>query len=196
MLRPSAASLLFALTLCAPALAGTLCGTVRDQSTAAPIARAGIFLRTPAGEYTGLNGATDVAGTFCIASVPAGTYDVEVRVDDYQIAYVRGVVVNATSTSVDLPVNAALDLRLTPNPARASSRIAWTMPVAGRARVTITDVTGRVLRTWESASLTAGEHSIHWNFTDRSGRSAGAGVYFIRLETSAGVRQRSLIRIL
>ena len=197
MLRPAvrAAALVFLLSLPPAAVAGTLCGSVKDQSTQAPVAHAGIFLRTPAGAYTGINGATDVAGAFCIASVPAGTYDLEVRVDDYQVAYLRDVVVNATSTSVDVPVQTGLALAVAPNPARASTRIAWVLPATGRARVTVADVTGRVLREWGSPALSAGAHAVTWDFADRSGRNVGAGVYFIRLETAAGVRQRLLVRV-
>jgi len=197
VLRPPvlAAALLLLLGLPLAAAAGTLCGTVKDRSTQAPVAHAGIFLRTTAGAYTGINGATDAAGSFCIASVPAGTYDLEVRVDDYQVAYVRGVVVNASPTSVDVPVALGLALRVAPNPARVSTRIAWTLPAEGRARVTVTDLGGRVLREWGSSSLSSGEHDVTWDFTDRSGRRVGSGVYFVRLETAAGVRQRLLVRV-
>ena len=83
------------MPLCAPAYAaGILCGTVRDAVTANPIVGAGIFLRQTTGQYTGFNGATDATGHYCISGIPAGTYDLEVRLDDYQVAYRRGVVVN------------------------------------------------------------------------------------------------------
>ena len=82
--------------------AGVLCGTVRNAVTGNPIVGAGIFLRQTTGQYTGFNGATDATGRYCINGIPAGTYDLEVRLDDYQVAYRRGVVVNDVSTSVDV----------------------------------------------------------------------------------------------
>jgi len=190
----SLAIALLAIVLPSLAVGGTVCGTVRDVTTNAPVAHAGVFVRTTAGAYTGLNGATDAAGAFCIALVPPGTYDLEVLVDRYQVGYLRGVVVTGT-VSVDVPVAPGLRLAASPNPAHDATRIVWTLPATGPARVTAADLGGRVLREWGAASLAAGEHTVTWNFTDRSGRSVGAGVYFIRLETAAGVRERALVRI-
>jgi hypothetical protein len=177
--------------------AGTLCGTVLDRVSAAPVARAGVFLRETAGGYTGLHGATDEAGGFCISAVPAGTYDVEVRVDDYQVAYLRGVVVTDAPTSVDLPAS-GLDVRLappTPNPARRDCRLRFVLPAPGRARLTVLDVAGREIRAWEGARLAAGEHLVTWNLTDAAGRTVGAGLYFVRLDAGPVRRVRTLIRI-
>lgn len=180
-----------------PGWAGSLCGTVRNQLTSAGVAHAGIFLRTPAGAYTGINGATDVAGAFCIANVPAGTYDIEVRVDNYQVGYLRGVVVTTSSTDVELP--AALDgLRFAspmPNPARTATQFSWTLGSAGWARLSIFDARGRLVRAWASAALSAGEHSQAWNLTDATGRPVDAGVYFVHLDTPMGGRVRALVRV-
>ena len=185
------------LGMALPAWAGSLCGTVRDQQTNAGIAHAGVFLRTPAGVYTGIYGATDVAGAFCIASVPAGTYDVEVRVDNYQVGYLRGVVVTTSSTEVELPATLS-GLRFAapmPNPARTTTQFTWTLGSAGWARLSIFDVRGRMVRGWSSASLPAGEHSQAWNLTDAAGRPVDAGVYFVHLDTPMGGRVRALVRV-
>jgi len=72
----SALSLLFHATAI---FAGTICGTVTDAVTGSRVNKAGIFVRTTSGEYTGLYGATDAIGEFCIDEVPAGVYDLEVR---------------------------------------------------------------------------------------------------------------------
>lgn len=188
---------LLSLLLALPAVAGSLCGTVRDQQTNGPIARAGIFLRTPAGAYTGINGATDVAGAFCITGIPAGTYDVEVRVDNYQVGYLRGVVITTSSTDVELPATVG-GLRFaapSPNPARDATRFSWSLGAAGWARLSVIDVRGRLVRGWASASLPAGEHSQYWNLTDASGRPVDAGVYFVHLDTPMGRRVRALVRV-
>jgi len=176
--------------LAAGAQAGTICGTVRDRGTSSPVARAGIFVRTPAGAYTGLYGATDVAGAFCIGDVPAGTYDLEVRVDDYQVAYLRGVVVTESTIGVDLPANlpALAFAQPAPNPARGSTRLRWTTAAPAKTSLQIFDARGRLLRAFTNASLPAGEHSFDWNLAGVS-----AGMYFIRLDAAGAHQVRRLV---
>ena len=190
-------AVVLALGAALPALAGSLCGTVRDQQTNGAIAHAGIFLRTPAGAYTGIYGATDVAGAFCIPNIPAGTYDVEVRVDNYAVGYQRGVVITTSSTDVELPaVMGGLRFAApSPNPARVSTRFSWTLEGAGWARLAVFDARGRLVRGWAGTSLPAGEHSQSWNLTDASGRPVDAGVYFVHLDTPMGRRVRALVRV-
>ena len=176
--------------LAASAGAGTICGTVRNGATSAPIAQAGIFVRTQAGAYTGLYAATDGAGTFCISNIPAGTYDVEVRVDDYQVAYLRGIEVAESTIGVDVPAQlpALAFANPVPNPARGKARLRWTTAADSKTTLTIYDARGRLLRAFTHASLPAGEHAFDWNLADGEGRAVPAGIYFIRLE-AAGARQ-------
>jgi hypothetical protein len=176
------------------AFAGTLCGTVTDRETTAPVAHAGIFLRTPAGAYTGIYGATDVTGVFCISSVPPATYDIEVRVDDYRIAYLRGVVVTGT---VDVTVDASsARLRLAPpfpNPAIQRTTLRWTLAAPSSVELTIHDVRGRFVRGWHS-TLPPGEHSLEWNLLDHEGRSTPPGLYYVRLRAAGTQLVQSLVR--
>src|SRR5262249_33793875 len=141
---------LFLALLPGSALAGTLCGTITDRSTSAPIAHAGIFLRLPSGSYPGINCASDGARHFFLANIDPGTYDVEVRVDDEQVAYLRGVVV--TGTSVDVPIGVkqpALRFAVPdPNPARTDTRFEWTLSEPGRVRLLVFDSRGRIVRGW------------------------------------------------
>ena len=189
-------SLLWAVPLCA-VLAGSvnaasLCGTVQDQQTNGGVAGALVIVRTTSGSYTGLHGATDESGAFCIDGIAAGTYDLEVRVDDYQVAYLRGVVVVST-TDVEIPAT-GVDLRLLrpqPNPARETAQLQWTLPRATRTQIRIADVHGRLVRGW-SASLAAGAHSLTWNLRDGAGRRVPAGTYFVHLEADGVRRTRSI----
>ena len=195
-LRNTLLALLFAALLPTLAAAGTLCGTVTDRQTTAPVAHAGIFLRTPAGAYTGIYGATDVAGAFCIANVPPATYDIEVRVDDYQVAYLRDVVVTGT-TEVEVGASPGL-LKLaapTPNPARDRTTIRWTLSAPARVELKIVDLQGRFVRGWGGTTLPPGEHSVEWNLLDASGVATAPGLYFVCLETENNRLVRPLVRI-
>lgn len=192
---PLALAFLAAFALPGDALAGTLCGTVRDAFTGAPVAGAGVFLRTPAGAPTGLDGGTAVDGTFCIADVPAGTYDLEVRHDDYLVAYLRGVVVTEGAVDVEVPASASIALAApVPNPARGPVRITWTLPLASSVTLRVHDVSGRLVRGWSGVAA-AGTSTMTWDFRDGEGRLLPAGVYALRLEAAGVVRTRRVVRV-
>jgi hypothetical protein len=74
-----------------------------------------------------------------------------------------------------------------PNPARNRVTLAFTLPVAGAARVTISDVEGRTVRTLAAGDFPAGVTTLAWDLRDTQGRNVRAGVYFARV--SAGARE-------
>src|SRR5262245_60631307 len=186
---------LFLALLPGAAVAGTLCGTITDRSTSSPIANAGIFLRLPSGSYTGINGASDDTGHFCIDNIDPGTYDVEVRVDDEQVAYLRGVVV--TGTSVDVPIGVtqpALHFAApAPNPARTDTHFEWTLSEPGRVRLLVFDSRRRIVRGWTTGTRPAGHPSFTWNLRDASNRMSAPGSYLVRLEAAGESLVRTLV---
>lgn len=178
------------------AAAGTLCGKVHDTATGAPVDRAGIFVRTTAGAYTGMYGATNAAGNFCIAAVPAGTYDLEVRVDDYRVGWMRNVVVTGTSTDVDLRAD-PVPVRFAPpapNPARRSVTFRWTQAAEAATELVVTDFQGRLVRRW-AGRVGAGSHETSWDLADVSGQSVRPGIYVVRLQSGL-VRRAHRLTIL
>lgn len=78
-------------------------------------------------------------------------------------------------------------LSASPNPSRASTRFTFTLQSAGRARVSVIDLAGRVVATLVDGPLDAGEHELRWT------APAPAGVYFVRLDTPGG--QRHVVRV-
>jgi hypothetical protein len=177
------------------ARAGTICGTVADASTHAPISDAGIFVRKETGEDTGLHGATEPSGTFCIYFVPPGTYTLEIRVDDYAVAYVNGVTVTGAITAVPVLIaDAGLALaRPWPSPASASLHIAWTMPSEGPARLAVFDVRGHLLIAWSAPAFPRGVRAFDWDLRDAHGARLPAGVYYLRLESERARRVRRFV---
>jgi hypothetical protein len=179
------------------AFAGSLCGTVRDGSTNQAVPRAGLFLRTPLGSYTGYNTATDNLGHYCFDGIPAGFYDLEVRVDNYSTAWVRNIEIEESVSGIDIDLPAAGFLLLPPfpNPAIHQVRIAFRLPESSPASVIVTDIQGRLVHGWESTMLPAGNHEFTWNFRDRLGRSVKSGRYFVRLEAGHVELIRSFVHL-
>lgn len=183
------------LAFAIPAAAGTLCGTVKDGVTNAPVARAGVFLRFPSGAYTGYYGGTAADGTFCIGAIPAGTYDLEVRRDNYVVAYLRGVVVTQSDVDVSLLAGGGVELAPpAPNPATATARLAWALPSPARVRISVVDVIGRTVRAW-SGDEPSGSGSVAWDLRDTFGHSIPAGIYHVVLDATGQRRVRTLVRV-
>ena len=198
--RPRAVllSIVLSVALCAPAFAaGVLCGTVRDAVTGNPIVAAGVFLRQTTGEYTGLHGATDANGSFCISGIPASTYDLEVRVDDHQVAYRRGIVVNDATTSVDVDARFMTSTLSPPwpNPSRESVRFRMRIRDTGPIQLRVVDVNGRLLKGWTGLAGTGEERTVTWDFRDAAGRHVPVGRYFVRLSAGDRSISRAFARI-
>jgi hypothetical protein len=192
---PLSALALFALLAFAgPAMAGSLCGTIRDAATSAPVAHAGVFLREPSGAYTGLHAATNASGSFCIDFVPPGVYDIEVLVDDYRVAYLRGITVTGAVTDVPVEVSAPGLFLVRPSPSPASSQVtfAWYMPAAEAARLAVFDARGRLVGDW-AGGLSSGMKSVSWDLHDLRGLRVPAGVYYVRLLSGAAQRVRRFV---
>jgi len=69
-----------------------------------------------------------------------------------------------------------------PNPFRPDAVIVYGLPAAGKARVAVHDLAGRLVRVLVNEPCAAGEHRVVWDGRDERGRPAAAGVYFLRLE--------------
>lgn len=181
----------------APAFAtGVLCGHVRDGNTHLPVARAGIFVRTTAGAYTGFYGASDVNGAFCIDGLPAGTYDVEVRVDEYLAGYFKNIVVNDNTTGVvDATLTGFALAPPAPNPARDVVSLRFHGPTDGPVTVEVLDPSGRVVKAWRAPSSSNREQSFTWNLRDEANRPIPPGLYFVRLKSNPSKIIRSFVRV-
>jgi hypothetical protein len=135
-----------------------------------------------------------VAGAYCIDDVPPGSYDIECKVDDYLVAYVRDVVVEDTLVGADLDLIApALRIRAWPNPASSRVSLDISTAVATRVRLEIFDSRGRYVRGWEGES--SEHHQLIWNFLDRRGQPVPAGVYFARLSANGDRRVTRILRL-
>jgi hypothetical protein len=71
-----------------------------------------------------------------------------------------------------------------PNPMSRGGKLSYRLATAGRVRLALHDVSGRVIRVLDDGERGAGDHRVSWDGRDADGRPVTAGVYFARL--SAG----------
>jgi flagellar hook assembly protein FlgD len=80
-----------------------------------------------------------------------------------------------------IPVGVRL-VNLKPNPMRGMTSISFWLPSAGRVRVTIHDVQGRLVRELVNEYRRASVHHTVWDGTDMRGHPVSGGLYFIVVE--------------
>ncbi|MFH1279052.1 MAG: hypothetical protein ABIK65_11830 [Candidatus Eisenbacteria bacterium] len=80
-----------------------------------------------------------------------------------------------------------------PNPFNPSITIAFDLPRPGNVRLTAHGPGGRLVERIASGPFAAGSHEVLWAGTSTAGRSAGPGVYFLRLETEDGVSTKKVV---
>jgi hypothetical protein len=79
-----------------------------------------------------------------------------------------------------------------PNPFNPATVIAFTLPSAGRARLTVHDLRGRLVATLADGDLAAGRHQYAFHGADASGRSLPSGTYIYRLATGGEILSRRM----
>ncbi len=77
-----------------------------------------------------------------------------------------------------------------PNPFNSTTNIRFTLPGSDWVSLKLFDPTGRELTTLVNGFMGAGKHAISWN-----GRDFNSGVYFVKLMTSQGVSERSVVLV-
>jgi hypothetical protein len=79
------------------------------------------------------------------------------------------------------------------NPVRRDALLRFSLPKAGRARLEVLDVAGRVVSVLADGEYRSGPYSVLWNGRDAQGRIASNGVYVYRLVTEAGTVRRKAV---
>jgi len=82
-----------------------------------------------------------------------------------------------------------------PNPFNPSTTISYSLGQPEHVRLQVFNIRGQLVRTLKDGSIEmgAGNHNVIWHGDDQQGRSVASGVYFYRLETSAGSEIRRML---
>ncbi|MBN1827017.1 MAG: hypothetical protein JW958_12215 [Candidatus Eisenbacteria bacterium] len=82
-----------------------------------------------------------------------------------------------------------------PTPYRVGSAIRYRAPEAGRARVSVYDVRGRLVAVPLDEAIPAGEGACRWDGRDRFGRTSPSGVYLWRFEAAGRAASGKMVLI-
>jgi len=92
------------------------------------------------------------------------------------------------------PVTTALALgEPRPNPTRGMVALSFTLPRAGTLQLEVMDLSGRHVRALAPRRFEAGTAELTWDGRDDLGRSAPAGVYWLRVSGDAGDASRRVV---
>ncbi|HTY08593.1 MAG TPA: carboxypeptidase regulatory-like domain-containing protein [Candidatus Edwardsbacteria bacterium] len=83
-------------------------------------------------------------------------------------------------------------LNARPNPVRSQTTIAFSLPRAQQAELTVYNAAGQRVRTLCSANYPAGWHAVRWDGRNERGQQVASGVYLYRLRAAAGLEVRKL----
>jgi hypothetical protein len=94
--------------------------------------------------------------------------------------------ITSVPTAVEPPVAVGSRLMLmnAPNPFRSTqaTTVRFSLPKAGKVRLTIYDTQGHLVHVLAEGVMPAGHHEAVWRGTDRRGRPVSSGVYFYQLQ--------------
>ncbi len=152
-------------------------------------------LSLPAIGITTATRTTHVETDLAPATVSAGV--LADAIDRQQLRTYRLMVTPESAVVVPGPVTPSLALSVYPNPLGRTGpgRIAFTLPAAARARVTVRDLRGALVATPLDANLPAGRQDVAWDRRDAHGRPVRAGLYFVEVE-AGGVRAHARMTVL
>ena len=80
-----------------------------------------------------------------------------------------------------------------PNPTNGSVTMRYVLPEAMDVRVSVFDVSGRLVRRFDMGEEPMGAHRIVWDGTDSRSCRLGQGVYFLLLETPEWKFRKKLV---
>jgi len=133
--------------------------------------------------------------------IPANPNDLDTQDQAWVTAYLGFMGLEPLiQTGTDAPAVAAqprpLVLRANrPNPFPSATTIPFELREPGRVVLDVVDVSGRRVARLVDRVLAAGPHAAEWNGRDAVGRSAPAGVFFVRLESRSGRESRKMVLV-
>ncbi|HET9950605.1 MAG TPA: PA domain-containing protein [Candidatus Eisenbacteria bacterium] len=179
-------------------LSATVTGTIRESATrVAGLTAAGrmkMYAPNPVESGSSVSH-FDVSATPDVLMEPAintGLHDTVDLTHDLLVDLGWLANVTAVATTAAAP---GFRVQSAPNPFHPYTVISLDLPAGGATRVALFDIQGRLVKRLVNSWLPAGRHAVTWDGTDDQGRSAGAGVYFARVEASGVEASQRLVKL-
>jgi flagellar hook assembly protein FlgD len=80
-----------------------------------------------------------------------------------------------------------------PNPFNPTTTLRFDLPEVSSITLTIYNMLGQKVRTFDYQNTSAGYHSVTWDATNDLGQQVGAGVYLYQLQTKDFVKTRKMV---
>jgi hypothetical protein len=80
-----------------------------------------------------------------------------------------------------------------PNPMKQATAISFSLSTPGKVRLSVVDVSGRVVKMLLDGTRTAGDYSVAWDARNDEGKAVVSGVYFYRLEAPGFADTKKLV---
>jgi len=80
-----------------------------------------------------------------------------------------------------------------PNPFNPTTTLRFDLPEVSNLTLTIYNMLGQKIRTYDMQSTPAGHHALKWNATNDYGDPVGAGVYLYQLQSKDFVKTRKMV---
>jgi len=110
---------------------------------------------------------------------------------DNRVIYVNRYEYLSTAAE-GVPVEFALHENY-PNPFNPTTTLRFDLPEVSDITLTIYNMLGQKVRTFDYQNTSAGYHSVKWNATNDYGDPVGAGVYLYQLQTKDFVKTRKMV---
>jgi len=105
------------------------------------------------------------------------------KVVDYEVA---------TESEMSVPSNFQLKQNY-PNPFNPVTTINFDLSENSNVKLSIYDMTGRLINELVNTEMNIGNHSVYWNGLDINGNNVGAGIYLYKLQTDNFTQTKKMI---
>ena len=104
----------------------------------------------------------------------------------------RDGVVYLSTLNENIPTEYALHENY-PNPFNPTTTLRFDLPEVSDVKLTIFNMLGQKVKTFNMQSTSAGYHSLNWNATNDLGAPVGAGVYLYQLHAKDYIKTRKMV---